>query len=155
VTQTAQGARPVGGLTTRFDGYPGLEQFTVDVDNYAVVDGKFLYFNPPFTPSLFPAGSDHRALPYFISQGGHDTVRTEITLPPGFPRTIIAPRSEKLHAPGGSARIRSTVTAGRCVIIHDLQTTPAIIPAADYPELVRLESALRRKSANVVLLEKE
>ncbi len=155
VTQTAQGARPVGGLTTRFESYPGLEQFTVDVDNYAVVDGKFLYFNPPFTPSLFPAGSDHRFLPYFISKGGHDTVRTEITLPAGFPRTIIAPRSEKLHAPGGSARIRSTVTAGRCVIIEDLDTTPAIIPAADYPELVRLESALRRKSANVVLLEKE
>ena len=64
VSQVAQGARPVGDLTTQFDTYPGLEQFTVEVDNYSVVDGNYLYFDLPFTPSLFPArhGPAHAAL---------------------------------------------------------------------------------------------
>ena len=57
VSAVAQGARPVGDLVTRFDAYPGVEEFTVTVDNYSVVDGKYLYFDLPFTPSLFPVRS--------------------------------------------------------------------------------------------------
>ena len=155
VSQVAQGARPVGGLTTKFDSYPGLEQFTVDVDNYAVVDGKYLYFDLPFTASLFPVGDDHRVLPLFISQGSQETIRTEITLPTDFHRIVIAPQSERLAAPGGTAKITSTTTADQCVITDDLETTPAIIAPADYPALLKVESALRRKSAKVFLLEKE
>jgi transglutaminase-like putative cysteine protease len=154
VSQTAQGARPVGDLTTDFDHYPGREEFAVDVDNFAVVDGKYLYFNLPFTPSLFTAGTDQRALPYFIAEGGQEIIRTEIALPVGFPQIVIAPKNETLHAPGGTARIRSTNGNGRCVITDELETTPAIVPAADYPEMLKLEATLHRKSANVFLLEK-
>ena len=155
VSQVAQGARPVGGLVTEFDRYPGLEQFTVDVDNYAVVDGKYLYFDLPFAPSLFPVGADSRALPLFIPEAGKDNIRTEITLPEGFRRMIIAPRSGKFAAPGGTARITSTTSAGRCVITDQLETTPAIVPPADYPALLKLESALRERSAREFLFEKK
>ena len=155
VSQVAQGARPVGGLTTKFDCYPGAEQFTVDVDNYAVVDGDYLYFDLPFTPSLFPVGDDHRVLPLFISRGSKDTVRADINLPTDFHRIVIAPRSEQFAAPGGTAKITSTTTADQCVITDELETTPAIIGPADYPALLNLESALRRKSSKVFLLEKD
>ena len=40
-----------------FDTYPGTVQFTVKLDNYAVLDGNYLYFNLPFTPSLYSAAS--------------------------------------------------------------------------------------------------
>ncbi|HVV70570.1 MAG TPA: DUF3857 domain-containing protein, partial [Verrucomicrobiae bacterium] len=40
VSAVSQGAHPVGELVTRFDAYPGVEEFTVTVDNYSVVDGK-------------------------------------------------------------------------------------------------------------------
>ena len=52
VSDVSQGARPVGDSITNFTNYPGVEQFTVDVDNYSVVDGKYLYFDLPYTPSL-------------------------------------------------------------------------------------------------------
>ena len=78
VSALAQGARAVGDLTTRFDTYPGLEQFTADVDNYSVLDGNYFYFDLPFTPSLFPVGADRRALPLFIARGSDYAVRTEI-----------------------------------------------------------------------------
>ncbi len=155
VSQVAQGARPVGSLTTQFDSYPGLEQFTVDIDNYAVADGNYLYFDLPFTASLFPVGDDRRVLPLFISQGSKDTIRIEITLPADFHRIVIAPPSEQLIAPGGTAKSTSTTAADQCVITEQLETTPAIISPADYPALLKLESALHSKSAKVFLLEKD
>jgi hypothetical protein len=121
------------------------------------VDGNFLYFDLPFTPSLFPPGADRRTLPLFISQGSEKTVRTEIELPPGFRRRVIEPESGKLNAPGGSgsARIKSMHSNGKCVILHELDTRPAIISPKDYAAMLKIESALGRKSSKVFLLEKE
>jgi hypothetical protein len=156
VSHMAQGARPVGELTTQFGNYPGVEQFTVDIDNYSVVDGKYLYFDLPFTPYLFPGGSDQRTLPYFVSRHSENTVRTEIELPDGFHHVVIAPKSEKLKAPGGggTVQITSAETAGKYVISHDFETSPAIIQAKDFPEILKLEAMLGRKSSTVFLLEK-
>ena len=157
VSGVAQGARPLGDLITKFNEYPGLEQFTVEIDNYSVVDGKYLYFDLPFTPNLFAPGADRRSLPLFISQEKQSTVRTEINLPPGFQQIAIAPRSENLAAPGGGgkARIASNNGAGQYVITHTLETSPAIVSAKDYPDMLKLEAALENKSAKVFLLEKE
>jgi hypothetical protein len=157
VSALAQGARAVGDLTTRFDSYPGLEQFTADVDNYSVLDGNYYYFDLPFTPSLFPAGADRRALPLFISRGSDFAVRAEIQLPPGFHHVVMAPGSQTLDAPDGSgqAKITSTDSAGKWVITDEFQTAPAIIPPPDYAAMQKVESALGRKSAKAFLLEKD
>jgi transglutaminase-like putative cysteine protease len=157
VSDLAQGARAVGDLTTHFDTYPGLEQFTADVDNYSVLDGSYFYFDLPFTPSLMPVGADRRALPLFISSSSTDTVRTEIDLPPGFRRVVMAPGSETLSAPDGSgkAQITSSDSAGKWTITHEFETAPAIIQAPDYAALLKVESELGRKSSKVFLLEKD
>ena len=154
VSRVAQGARPVGDLTTQFDRYPGTEEFTVEVDNYAVVDGKHFYFDLPFTLSLFPAGADWRVLPLFLPQQNRNTVRTEIELPPAFRRLLIAPCRQTLCAPGGTAEVVSTGSGGKYVVTDELKTVPVIVPPADYPALLRTESALREKAAKVFLLEK-
>jgi transglutaminase-like putative cysteine protease len=154
VSSVAQGARPAGDLITKFDVYPGLEQFSVTVDHYAVVDGKYLYFDLPFTPSLFPLGTDTRVLPLFINYASHNRIRTEITLPPDFPHLIIAPPGEKLQAAGGgSARVTIASADGKFRLTHELETTPAIIAPADYAKVLGTESALREKSARAFLLE--
>lgn len=153
VSDVAQGARPVGDLKTDFTVYPGLEQFTVDVDNYTVVDGKYLYFNLPFSPSLLPAGADRRTLPLYLTRTDRNIVRTEIELPPGFRHEVIAPQSRKLEVPdgGGTAQIVAVESPGRCVVTHEFDTTPAIIEPQDYAAMLRVESALERKSAKVFL----
>ena len=153
VSQVAQGARPVGDLKTRFDTYPGLEQFTVEVDNYSVVDGKYLYFDLPFTPSLFPPGADRRTLPLYLARTDRNIIRTEIDLPRGFRHEVIAPRSRNLDVPdgGGTARITSAQTPGRCVITDEFDTSPAIIEPRDYSAVLKVESTLERKSSKVFL----
>ncbi len=154
VSQVSQGARPVGDLTTRFDAYPGTEEFTVEMDHYAMVDGKYYYFNLP-AQSLFPAGTDRRGLPLYMAQGSQTTGRTEINLPTGFRRMIIAPINNTLKTAGGTAK--TTVAkrdAGKCVLTYELETQPAIVSPKDYPAMLQAESALRQKSARVFLFEK-
>jgi transglutaminase-like putative cysteine protease len=158
VSSVGQGARAVGDLDEHFDTYPGTEKFTVALDNYAVVDGKYLYFNLPFTPSLVKLpGSDYRSLPLLLSHEGSNTTRAEITLPAGFKQVLIAPRSESLDAPdgGGSVKLTSAPGSGKFVMTADTQTLPAVIDPQDYPTMVKIESALENKSSMVFLLEKE
>jgi hypothetical protein len=157
VSSLAQGARAIGDLTTDFDKYPGSEQFTADVDNYSVLDGNYFYFDLPFDPTLFPAGADRRALPLFVSRTSDRAVRTEIELPPGFRRVVMAPGSQTLDAPDGSgmAEITSTESGGKWAITHEFKTAPAIIPPSDYAALQKVESTLGQKSGKVFLLEKD
>jgi len=156
VSGVAQGARPVGDLTTTFDTYPGREQFSVIIDNYGVTAGKYLYFNLPFTPSLIPAGADQRALPLLIPHGGKNTVRTEIELPPEFRGIVVAPKSEELTVAGSErARIKAEKTFGGYVVTDEFETAPAIISPDNYQALLRVESTLSRKSSKVFLLEEK
>jgi transglutaminase-like putative cysteine protease len=155
VANLAQGARPQSDLVTQFDVYPGIERFSVEVDKYTVVDGRYFYFDMPFTPSLFPIGSDHRTLPLFVSRRGQSTVRTEVDLPPLYPKVDISPKAGELRGPAGSgvARITSSAEAGKLVVSYDLETSPAIVDPSEYPEMLRLESILGNRAARVFLLE--
>lgn len=156
VSSVAQGAKPVGDLVTRFNIYPGTEQFAVEIDNYAVVDGSYLYFDLPFDVSLLPARTDQRVLPLFISREQERIIRTEIELPADFNQVVIAPRNEDLKAPGssGTAQITSTELGNKWIMIHQMRTFPAVINPADYPEMLKIESALGKRSAKAFLFEK-
>ena len=156
VSRVAQGARPVSDLTTKFETYPGLEKFTVKMDNFAVADGKYFYFNLPFTASLFDTLADHRALPLYVSEADENDFRAEIDLPDGYRPTGIAPKSEKLVAPGGSeARVTDREDGGKCVVTEQFETKPGIIKPGDYSDLLNIQSALGQKSATTFLLEQE
>jgi transglutaminase-like putative cysteine protease len=156
VSRVAQGARPVSGLTTKFDTYPGLERFTVELDNYGVVDGKYFYFNLPFAGALFDTLADERSLPMFVSDESKNDFRAEIQLPPGYRETAIAPKDEKFVAPGGSqAIITRTDADGKSVVTEEFETMPGIIKPKNYPALLDIQSALGQKSATTFLLEKE
>jgi hypothetical protein len=156
VSGIAQDARPVGDLTTRFDAYPGLEQFAIEIDNYSVVDGQYQYFDLPFTPSLLPVGADRRVLPLLISKPSQNIIRTEIDLPKGFRHVIIAPKDEQLDEPaqGGKARITALENTGKCVITEEFETAPTIIYPQDYPAMLKIESELGRKASKAFLLER-
>ncbi len=159
VSGVAQGAHPVGELSDQFESYPGIEHYSVEVDNYAVVDGKYLYFDLPFTPSLFEyaLGGDRRTLPMLLSQAGKRNVRTEVELPPGFRGVVVSPTSQSFDAPSGvgKVRINANSTAGKFVLTDEFETSPALLDPKDYPSMLKLESSLGKKSAKVMLLRKE
>jgi len=158
VSKIDQGARPVGGLTEQFDTYPGTEKFSVELDNYAVADGKYLYFDLPFTPTLVQLpGGDRRTLPFMLSHEATNSIRAEIALPLGFKDVLIAPGSETLAAPsgGGKVRMTSSTLPGKYVLTEESETAPAVISPTDYPAILKLESTLEKKSGQVFLLQKD
>lgn len=157
VSSIAQGARPASELVTRFDTYPGVEEFTVDIDNYAVANGKYFYFDLPFTPSLFPASSDQRTLPLFIGRGSERRFRTEIDMPAALHRLVLSPKMETLEAPDGSGKAEITVerSNGKYVIAHVLQTAPAIVPPTDYAQMLQTESQLGQRSSRLFLYQSD
>ncbi len=156
VSRVAQGAQAVGDLTTRFDAYPGLEEFIVELDNYGVLGGNYLYFNLPFAFSFFNIASDQRSLPLFIADNNENILRAEIGFPPGYRPTSILPKSETFTAPGGSqVRITRTVADGKCVVTDDFTAAPAVISAQNYSKLLDVQSALGEKSEKTFLLERE
>jgi hypothetical protein len=156
VSGVAQGARPVGDLQTRFDGYPGVEEFAVEVDRYAIADGKFEYFPLPLTPELVPAPTDRRQLPFYVGWRSEEQVRTEIDLPPSRQTVVISPHDQTLTEPagGGAVHISSSLDHGRLILTYGMTVSPAIIPADRYQEVRAIEAALQEKSANEILLEK-
>ncbi|HEY2081239.1 MAG TPA: DUF3857 domain-containing protein [Verrucomicrobiae bacterium] len=156
VSGVAQGARPVGDLTTKFDTYPGLEEFTVDLDDYGVASGKFFYFDLPFRPPFFAAGAGERTLPLYIPNRRARVVHADIELPSGYAPTDIGPKTGTFEAPGGSTvRITRQSADGKCVVTEQFDTVPAIVSPADYQKIVSIQSALGRKSTMTFLLERE
>ena len=158
VSDIAEGTRPVGDLTTQFASYPGTMQFTVEIENFAVVDGKYLYFDFPFKPSLFdlPAGNQ-RTRPFLFSQEDQESTRAEITLPPGFRNVVISPKSKNLDAPDncGTVKITSSSADRKFIFTDEQSTTPAIIQPQDYPAILKVASSLKQKSSTVFLLQKK
>lgn len=156
VSGVAQGARPVGDLITKFNAYPGLQEFTVDVPDYGVASGKYFYFDLPFTPPFLSASSDQRTLPMFVANKSERTVRAEIEMPTGFAQTEIAPGEGTFSAPGGSkVHISKSDADGKCVLTEKFESVPAIISAADYLKVVNIQSALGQKSKTTFLLQQK
>ena len=155
VAKIAQGARPVGGLITQFEQYPGVEEFTVEVDRYAIADGRFEYFPLPVAPQLVPAPGDRRELPFYIGWRDDERVRTEIELPPAHRKVVISPHSQDLQEPagGGAAHITAAVENGELILTYGMTISPAVIPASGYEQVRAIDAALRQKSARVVLIE--
>ena len=155
VSGVAQGARPVGGLVTDFNVYPGVKQFEVDVDRYGVTSGRCLYFCLPFTPKLFPTGTYRRTLPLLIPDFSDEIIRTRIKLPPEYRHVVIAPRATRFAGPNGAGTASILSTTRNGVMIYQLEHRPAIIHPANYPAAFEVESALENKAARMFLLEKD
>ncbi len=155
VSGVAQGAHPVGNLTTSFDTYPGVERFSVVIDNYGIASGNYFYFNLPSTPPQMAVGADQRALPLLVSQGDKNTIRVEVDLPTDFPRVLIAPKREDFAAGAETAHLTTQDTASGCIITDEFETAPAIVSPAGYQAMLKVESALDRKSSKIFLLEQK
>ncbi|MHB2016045.1 MAG: DUF3857 domain-containing protein, partial [Candidatus Xenobia bacterium] len=155
VSSVVQGAKAVGGLTTRFDTYPGLEQFTVAVDHYGVASGNYLYFNLPETPSPFGVSADERSLPLYMTEQSEQVTRTTVHLPAGWRLTDIAPRNESFSAPGGSqVRVVDRTTGNRCTVTESIAAVPAVVGPDDYPRLLTIQTAVGGRSETTFLLQR-
>src|SRR6185437_3806004 len=82
-----------------FSVYPGIETSSYDIDDYAVVDGKYLYLGIPFGSPAFRPRPDRRTLPILLPRNNWHTARVEVDLPAAFHRVDVAPQADMFVEP--------------------------------------------------------
>ncbi len=142
-------------MTTQFDSYPGLVQFSVIIDNYGIADGNYFYFTLPAAQPMVTADADQRALPLLIPQGNKNTVTMKVNLPADYSKVLIAPRSEHFAAGAETARLTTKTATGGSLVTGEYEVVPAIVGPAGYQAMLNMESALDRRSSKVFLLEQK
>jgi transglutaminase-like putative cysteine protease len=161
VAEISQAAVADSNLVTRFDSYPGVESYSVQVERYAVRDGDYLYFELPRSLGhLFGLRSDTHENPFY--QGGDQSLRitTVVELPKGFSNVVLAPGQKewRLPAGGGTARVRVSKQDpqgdGPTVLTftHEVTLNPFILEAANYADLLEIEKQLTHAEARTVLV---
>ncbi len=167
VNGISESAKAEGDLTTDFTTYPGVTQFTVIAANYGVRDGDYFYFKiPRALGNLISLRSDKRERPLYWSSGSRGETRTIITLPAGFKDAILSPGdlTWQIPAEAGSVNIEEglQIQEGNAdqpaevqmVFDHKYETRPAVIPVADYDELLEMKARLSHQESRTILLEK-
>lgn len=163
VASIAQAATPEGALVTLFGSYPGVEEFTVRVPRYAVRDGQCLYFTLPATlQDLFALRSETRDHPLYWPGPRRVAIGTTLALPAEFADLVLKPAATDWRAPqgAGSVHLRLNATTRQADGLPGLQyyieqsadLAPALIPAQEYGEVLRLQQLLSHPKTRTLLL---
>ncbi len=161
VAGISQSAKAVGGLSTSFDVYPGVEELTVEIPNYAVADERRLYFALPFAfTNFFSPDSESREYPMLWASRSDSRYEITVTLPKEFSKMAIAPSDVDLDIPGrlGKLSVRSgwegDAMTGRWKVTGSLLLNEGMISPERYKDLLKLDDLVALKNAVMFLLEK-
>ena len=176
VARIAQAAEPDGELETRLDAYPAEETFSVTVNRFAVREGDRLYFRLPGSlANLLRLRADTRQNPLYWPRPRRVAVRTIVILPPEFDQVVLRPPPVVWSAPNGAGTVsvnwrlltrRTDVlpekisasleqNEGRAYLLEQSAVlAPAVLPAADYDELLTLQRRLDHPNARTILVRK-
>lgn len=164
VATLSQSAKPAGKLVTDFDAYPGTEQFTVSIDNFAVHDAKYLYFSLPDTlDNLLRLYSEKREHPFYRDTSVRILKNFTVNFPDNYDKIQIAPPSDKWEIPegGGSISVENTASAslsqktGYLKIRQCINVNPVIIPIDKYENLLMINNRISHPEMQTVLLEEK
>lgn len=157
VSNVAQNATPQGDLITDFV-YPGTLEFTVRVPHYGVKSEAGLYFDLPDMPEQWVmANSNTRQHPLLISSDSQSRFVWSITAPGGL-KPIIQPETFEWSGPTNCGSARFTVDAhqadGKTLLNYtlNLDTSPTLVPASNYPQLLEMNRRLGHAAARRILL---
>ncbi len=166
VSDIALSAESNSELKTQFKDYPGTKDFSVEVANFAVKEGKYLYFRLPGVSlaSLIPIRSDNRKLPYAFSDNESIEKVYNVTLPKNIKKIKLVPPSINWISPDNkiSINIKTTVIkpnnnndAIKLKILYNAELSPEIIEAYDYHILLDINKKLSHPKIKFILSEQE
>ena len=157
----SQSAIAVSDLVTDFNSYPGEIAFSVDIPEYAVRDGEFLYFTLPTSKAkLFSLRSDERTNPMYFDQHIWQQSRVQAETPADF--DIVA-LPEDIHRSGLAGtrvgfEVRCDTVRGdiRSNLVAEIEVErhPSIVEPTDYPRLLQWQRDLSHRRARTVVLRK-
>lgn len=156
----SQSAVATSDLITDYSGYPGTLQYSAVAEHYAVRDGDYLYLTVPagLTDHLISYRSSRRTLPLAWNKPINFLVEINILLPEDFD-PLILPKDFSWQAPEGAGMVEVAVFysplahAVRIVQMADLK--PALLQAADFPEIIDAGRRLAHPDMRTILLKRK
>ena len=164
VANISQSAKPEGDLKTNFRKYPGVEEVSVTVPNYAVAENNYLYLKlPDSLNQVLGLHSDTRENPLMIWKNKKITNTYLLNLPKTYANKIlIAPVSNvwKLPAKAGSISIVNdrdffkSLPKPVLFINQDVNISPALISQKEFENLQLVTEKISNPGTQTVLMEK-
>jgi transglutaminase-like putative cysteine protease len=162
VARISQAAIPVGSLKTDFNKYPGIESFTVKVPQFAVREGKYLYFKLPgnILASLLRIGGKERKNPYYTGGSMSLAVKYDIILPKGSKELQMCPAEKSYRLPGSQTMLQVKVgkrknAKGRQVVClaFEIARSPQIVKPEYYAQLKKLNAEITNQAMRTLMIE--
>lgn len=156
-------AKPMGDLTTNFNIYPGVKEYTVSVPKFAVTEGPFLYFTLPETfKNLISISSAKRENPYYLNHATRKSVHYFITLPTNAKSAQITPSPWEWFGPRGSGSVATTseiisknvfgATPSMIKFSEVVDLTPALIPVDHFDDLIDLKQRISSPTMDMIFI---
>jgi transglutaminase-like putative cysteine protease len=162
VSSISQSARPAGEYITRYDQYPGVEEVSVQVEGFAVHQGRYLYLKVPGLVNILEGvTSDERKNPLYQADPRKARITAEVELPEGMEACEALPPDGLTIAVGkkGGITMGTTLIEGRggkgrkaVRITQDIDIRPGIVLPSEYPDLLDYQRILSHPKANLILL---
>lgn len=158
VAGVAQAARAASDLVTRYDCYPGIEEFTVRVPRYAVRDEHSLYGMLPAGAITLPGlRADTRSTPYYWDSDSDMRITTRVLAPAAFADAQLVPDNYTWYAPEQSGFIRCSSAwhigaTNTLTVTQEVRLRAAVIPADNYPEVLDANRRLTHAGMRTFLL---
>ncbi|RLD12355.1 MAG: hypothetical protein DRI44_00865 [Chlamydiae bacterium] len=158
ISTISQGATPVGNLITKFDSYPGIEQLTVKVDKFAILDGDFLYLKVPISlNNILGLKSDVRDNPVSWGNKTKMILTASVELPKEFDNVKLTPPDITWKAPenAGTITTKTLVSGSKIKIIDSVDINPAVISVDDYDDLLEINRKLSHPRMRTILVSRK
>jgi transglutaminase-like putative cysteine protease len=164
VAAVSQSAVPAKKLTTDFSKYPGTEEFSVSIDNFAVIEKQYLYIKLPGSlKSVLGVFPDIRENPFLFNHAKKTTRSYLLNLPEEYANKIpIAPNSNTWTLPSNAGTIAIIndrdifgATAKPVIFINqDVDLKPAMIPTSEFDAVQRISSSISNQKTQTLMMEK-
>ena len=162
VGMISKSAKPSSELLTETGSYPCFRTFTVDAENYAVVeDGALTLLIPEVASAIFPLRADTRKNPLFMGGYGSSELTCRILLPAGYSRLHLVPESRNWTLPNGLGKLdftvqKQTASNGRVEIHITRHVTRNSGEASSelYPALLEYNRRFTHPSTRTLVAEK-
>jgi hypothetical protein len=158
VASVSQSAVPHGEYLVDYDVYPGIEEFSVKVKNYAILQDDYLYMKlPGIASGIRGTESGSRENPLYRDLAIKDFTNIEVVMPANAYSIRIKPAGSFLFEFGeyGRISIKSDVSYIKPMCLNvrqDIDIDPVIVASEDYPRFLEASRILGRPETEMLVL---
>lgn len=162
VNQVAQSAKATTPLVTEHNAFPGYLTYSVKAPDYAVIENETLTLSiPSISGNIFPVSADTRTNPIFLEANSISEFVCTITLPKGYNKVAIIPKSKEWELPCNTGTInfdvsRTTNSEGCTVVTinRSIKLRSGEIPPELYPAILEYNRIFSHPSMRTLVVEK-